>query len=120
MIPIRTRRVIRWLTAVGVFLAMSATAPAFFFRGWPEDGRVNEESLLKPGTPDVEGRPPTNEGEPNSGGDTSLPGGGGPVRPNVPEPGTVVLAAVGIVAVAIVRSRKRNRPHDSALVAVAR
>ena len=101
---------IRWLTAAAVCLAMSANARAFFFKGWPGEGRAKPESLLKPGTPDVTGQPPGDVDEPNPGGETNPPGGG-PVVPGVPEPGTVVLACLGIGAVAFTRRLRRTRPQ---------
>lgn len=120
MIPIRTRSVVRWMTAVGAFLVMSAAAPAFFFKGWPGDGREQPRSLLRPGNPDAGGRPPGETDEPNPDDGTSSPGGGGPIAPDVPEPVTAVLAAVGIGVVAIARSRGRKCMHDFGQVADAR
>jgi hypothetical protein len=117
MNPTRYRRAARWLAAATLLLAMAADARAFFFKGWPGDGRAGSRSLLQPQTPG-EGEPPAAaEGGPYPGGDTSEPGGGVPVVPAVPEPGAVVLAAVGLGATALAHlwrraavGRGRTRP----------
>jgi hypothetical protein len=106
MIPTRIRRAARWLAVAAVIPTVTANAHAFFFKGWPGDGRAKPQSLLKPGTPDEGGRPPGAGDGPNPGDDTSSPGSGGPI---VPEPGAVVMAAVGIGVVAIVRRCRRSR-----------
>ena len=109
MIPTRIRRAARWLAVAAVIPTVTANAHAFFFKGWPGDGRAKPQSLLTPGTPDEGGRPPGAGDGPNPGDDTSSPGSGGPIVPAVPEPGAVVMAAVGIGVVAIVRRCRRSR-----------
>ena len=110
MIPTRSRRAVRWLTAATLILATTADARAFFFKGWPGDGLLRTPTLLgpRPNPGDHDDQPPGFE--PSSGfGSLIPPGGESPVLPAVPEPGTVVLAAVGLGALALARRRASRR-----------
>ncbi len=116
MTLIPARWVVRWLAAAVVCLAVSGTASAFFFRGWPGAGLPKPPTLVKPGSPpDTRGtvsQPPGFGSEPQPG-ERSGPSGGGPVvpeTPEAPEPGTAVLAALGVGVVALARRRLRIGP----------
>jgi hypothetical protein len=102
-------RTVRWLTAAAVLLVTAADARAFFFKGWPGDGRAKPQSLLRLGTPDEGVQPPGEDDWPSPGDDTSLPGGGSSAIPAVPEPGALVLAAVGMGALAVAQRCRRAR-----------
>jgi len=110
MIPTRSRRAVRWLAAATLILATTADARAFFFKGWPGDGLLRTPTLLgpRPNPGDHDDQPPGGINEPNPD-DGSKPGGESPVLPAVPEPGTVVLAAVGLGALALARRRASRR-----------
>jgi hypothetical protein len=114
MSPTRIRCAVAWPTAVLACLALSPTARAFFFRGWPGDGLPKPPALTRPLPGDTDSRPPGVPSEPNPGDHTSAPGGGGPNTPvspaGAPEPGTAVMAALGAGVVALVRWR-RKRPR---------
>jgi hypothetical protein len=106
MIRVRILLAGRWLAAAACLTA-PAEARGFYFAGWPGDGLDRAPSLLGPVTPDPGDQPPGGVGDPGPGDRTSAPGRGGPLVPAVPEPGTLAMAAAGIVAVALARRRRR-------------
>jgi len=121
-----TNRVVQ-VVAVVVAATTASNAFGFYFLGWP-GGPKDPPSLLTPsagGHNDSPGQainpspPPTSTPNPKSGSNPTppappgLPGGGGQKEPTAPEPGTLMMAAIGLGLAGLIRSRRQARRRSS-------
>lgn len=116
----RTKRTgrARWIAAGIVALLASQPAAAFYFRGWPA-GPPDPPTLLPPdrttrrADPPLRGNdPPKVVPDPTGRHPDPVPGDGGeppPDTPVTPEPGTALLAGLGLGVAALFRRSCKRR-----------
>jgi hypothetical protein len=88
---------------------VTGSAPAFYFKGWPGDGLKTPPSLIQPTAPSwsnpPSGRTDTDQHTPPNTPHESTDQPKPPTPQETPEPGTLVLAAMGLAGMGLRRFR---------------
>jgi len=103
----RMGHVIRWswVAAVALVLASAAPSYAFYWYGWPGSGLPPPRTVVTP--PPIEIPPGTPPEKPPTGPPIVVPPGQPPSP--TPEPGTALVALIGLGTLAAARARRRRK-----------